>query len=330
MRVLYFLLIISLSVLSAQSVEARLKKLLADLKNKDEFIRHKAIKEMSRMIVEEGADPKKIVPSIVPSLSDPAQTVSLGASRALGYIAKEKPNEVLPHLTKALKHHDIGVRMELSRILIEIGGELVVAPISEVLLKDTSVDVRYSVIRLMVKMSQEKPKDALLFVETFCTLLKKDKKWDVRVGAAESLSILGESAKSSVPTLGEVFQKDNHEGVRKMCAKALGNMGEAAKEYIPLFFETLNDKKAHEKVRVGVVSALISLEEITPEVITVATELLQSSMDIVILDALEALKYTGSKGKEAIPMIAKLIERGGKFGPSAEEAYMGIMNKRYR
>lgn len=316
------------ALLLAQSGNPVPKKILTDLKDKKELVRYKALTDLAEMVSENQVDPQKAILLIMEAFKDSERSVSIGATRALGTLAEKE--EAFPFILQGLQHKDISVRIEIVRILGTLSNDKVVKPISDTFQNDTSKDVRYAAIREIVKLSEQSDKRiALKFVDFLLERLNADQKSGHRFGMVEALANLCSETKKPLPTLIEVFKADPKDNVRGIAAKALGEIGPDAKEISPLMFERIKNKKEAPFVRANLATALMKIEEDSPEVIAILVEMVKESDDAVVLGALEALRYAGSQGKDAIPTITKIIQKNGPNAKMAEEAYMAITNQRF-
>jgi HEAT repeat protein len=129
-------------------------------------------------------------------------------------------SEAVPALMKALKDEDENFRIMIIAALGEIGSQAAPAVplLNELLIKDTSSDVRSMIVHALREISKAR-------VTVLITNLKS-KDWRVRSQAADTLGQIGIEAKDAVPALTTALE-DKVQSVRSSAADALYKINSA-------------------------------------------------------------------------------------------------------
>jgi hypothetical protein len=110
---------------------------------------------------------------------------SLLRAKAMGVLARIKPDNIIDFLIKELKAEDRAVRGSAAYALGRIGSERAIEPLLNLLSSDKDSDVRWGAANALGVIGSEGAIDPLL------NILSSDKDSDVRWGAANALGVIG-------------------------------------------------------------------------------------------------------------------------------------------
>ncbi|MEN3039753.1 MAG: HEAT repeat domain-containing protein, partial [Candidatus Kryptonium sp.] len=288
---------------------------------------------------------KPAIGALVSALRDESSNVQRFALEALRRISSDwfRSNEVrsrVSDLIVALKSRDSSVRIEIVKILSEIGDARAVDALVSAL-RDENSDVRKFALEALKKIGE--PAVNMLIsalgstynleflvevlvkmgkpaIETLIIALK-DKDWRVRESVVEILGNIGDP--ETIEAL--IFAlKDRSRNVQKSAAEALGKIGDvrAIKALIPAL------KSESENVRESVVRALVKIGKSAVEALITAIEDKSAGSHIRYYIA-RALGEIGS-ARAIAPLISILRDKDVWVQRSALEALRKISSNWFR
>jgi HEAT repeat protein len=277
--------------------DARLQRLINDLRSEDREVRRKATLALEKLESKAAIAVPALLEVLDEALKEPPDRGLLWCTtQALGNIGSA---DAVPSLVVCLGNEE--AREGAIHALSQLGPKASQAvPTLVTMLGDKDFYERQFVIRALGNIGPSAKAAVPVLMKEL-----EHKSYGNRSIAAESLGKIGVGSPSVISGLSRLLN-DKSPYVRESAAIALSRIGAPAKFTIPALLNLFADRE--EYVRVAAANAVAKIDQAHPKIITPLTNLLADQDMKVREAAVRALAAIGADARVAVPVILKSLE----------------------
>ena len=263
------------------------------------------------------------VPPLAEALKAERVRVRSGAAVALGRMGKVSVGPALPALVAALKDSDAGARLDAAEALSHIDPEkagLAVPVLAAALRAEKAPD------RLRAAEALERLRGTARPAVPALLAALNDEDRPVRLAATLALiAIDREAAAASVPVLIDILQNGDTLA-RRRTARAAASLGPAAKGAVPELLRALKADDVHLRLAAAEAVARVDRSQAKAGIEVLAGLLADKKhrSSMVRAYALQALGRIGPDAKDALPVLAAVLDDDGPFHGEAAAVMLKI------